>query len=226
MTFRPFRAWARSARGPGHAGVNKLYTFAERAGFLVAVALVIKAAMLIAAPVPAPPMPEADAVSSEITQYAGPSSAGGHPFLADGDSRTALAAPLEESALNIVLYGTWRGAAGAAAVISADGAPQRKVAVGEEIAVGITLEDVQDEFVIISNQGAREAVAIANREVDIKAQSALAFDASEALAPQATGAPLRDIPQSGAVAIAPTTVSAGSESLADAIAAAEPHETD
>jgi hypothetical protein len=94
------------------------------------------------------------------------------------------------------------------------------VAVGEEIVAGVTLEEVQDEFVVISNNGAREAVAIVNRKVDMTVPP----PAEDAASENAPPAPLR-----GAEAAAPLTVSAGAVALRDdrsanTIAAAAPHE--
>ncbi len=164
----------------------------ETMALVLAIGAGVRAALLVASPLPAPPIPEAASVYADDAVYAAASLAGGHPFaIADGDG-PRLAAPIEESALNIVLYGTWRGSAGAAAMLSADGSPQKKVAVGEEVISGVVLEEVQDEYVVINNQGSREAVAIANRDVDIAPLPITASDATGQILAQPSTAPLRD----------------------------------
>lgn len=185
---------------------------------IVAFALFAKAAFMIAAPIPVPLPPAAE---PSLAPVAASGDTTLNPFRRTDDSRATSSAPLAESALNIVLHGTWRDAALATAVISADGAPQRKVAVGEEIVAGVTLEEVQDEFVVISNNGAREAVAIVNRKVDMNAPAPAAEPAGENVP---STAPLR-----GAEAASPLTVSADAVALRDdrsanTIAAAAPHE--
>lgn len=209
-------------RLPGPAGMRRVRFAAEATVFLMALAVFAKAALIMAAP--APPLPQLP-VEAAPALYAVAAAAGGHPFRDADESPAASSAPLTESALNIVLYGTWRSSAGASATIAADGAPQRKVAAGEEIVSGVTLEEVQDEFVVINNNGAREAVAIVNRKVDMSAPAPADEDASEVAGDDATApssAPLRDG--------APLTVSAETgmplaERPADTLAAAAPHET-
>lgn len=213
---------------PGPAGLRRIRFAAEAATFAATIAVFAKAALTIAAPIPVPP-PALQSPSSEAggAFFISSSNAGGNPFRAADNSRAASSAPLTESALNIILYGTWRGTAGAAAMLSADGAPQRKVAAGEEIVAGVTLEEVQDEFVVINNNGAREAVAIVNRRVDMSAPARAGQTASEEALPSA--APLRDASLERAAAVAPTTVRAvlpAAERPADTIAAAAPDETD
>ncbi|HBK90642.1 MAG TPA: hypothetical protein DDZ68_03100 [Parvularcula sp.] len=201
------------------AGWRRIRKAAELASAVVIVALFARAVLMILTPLPTPPVVDA--------AVAGPGAAsafedaGGNPFRIADNSGPASSAPLTESALNIVLHGTWRDAANATAVISADGAPQRKVAVGEEIIAGVTLEEVQDEFVVISNNGVREAVAIVNRKVDMTAPARADEAAGEVAPPPAA---LR-----GAEAAPPLTVSASALALRDdraanTIAAAAPHE--
>lgn len=228
QSLRNRDALDRLARAPGPLGMRRIRNVAETAALAVAIAIFAKAAVMIAAPVPAPPTPQAELAGSPDAFLAAASGAGGHPFRGADDSPVASSAPLTESALNIVLYGTWRGSAGASAMISADGAPQRKVAAGEEIVVGVTLEEVQDEFVVISNNGAREAVAIVNRKVDVSAPAPDGEVVGDE-APPPSRAPLRDAALGGAAL--PLTVSAEGDALfdeqpADTIAAAAPHETD
>ncbi len=204
---------------------------AEGAMLAVAIAAFARAAMVIAAPLPAPLTPEPEPASNEEPLRVSLSRVGGHPFRGVDDSRVVSSAPLTESALNVVLYGTWRGDAGSAAMVSADGAPQRKVAAGEEIVSGVTLEDVQDEFIVINNQGAREAVAIKNRKVVINADAAPAVEASHGDALQPSSAPLRDAALDGAVVVEPQAASAEGDAdlqdhSADRIAATAPHERD
>lgn len=187
---------------PGPEGWRRIRKTAEAAALAVALALFAKAALTIAAPIPAPPPPTSASGEAPASVAATAAHAGGSPFRRADNSPVSSSAPLTESALNIVLHGTWRGAASAAAVISADGAPQRKVTVGEEIVAGVILEEVQDQFVVISNNGAREAVAIVNRKVDMRApataEEALRADAP---APAPSAAPLRDAASAGAKAL-------------------------
>lgn len=210
----------RLAQAPDARAWRRIRGGAEGVALVIALAACARAVLVVAAPIPAPTAVETG-LAADFDRQAVAAYAGGNPFRSEDNSPAASSAPLTESALNIVLYGTWRDAASETAVISADGAPQRKVAVGEEIVAGVTLEEVQDQFVVISNNGAREAVAIVNRKVDMTvpapAQEAVSEDAP-------SPAPLR-----GAEAVAPVTVSAGAVALRDdrsanTIAAAAPHE--
>lgn len=144
-------------------------------------------------PVPLPQPPAAGPVTAPEIQFAA-FEAYGNPFSlgrAAGSSQNA--APLKESALNLKLYGTWIGTGGGAAIVSLDGAPQKKIAAGEEIAAGIRLESVRDDFVVINNQGVREAAAIVNRKVAIGAYGA-PIEENEVLDTPPAGIALRDAP--------------------------------
>ncbi len=229
----PFRA--RAARSVRRCG--------EAAAAIVIVGLAARAALLIIAPLPAPPAPGLPAAVAPDTVYASALLAGGHPFAAQVGAPAPLAAtPLEESALGIVLYGTWRGGGGTAAILSADGAPQKKVMAGEEIVAGVRLEDVQDEYVVINNQGTLEAVPIVNRKVDIAPveipiEEAAAAPEAPAVALAATmssthssTAPtpgLRDAPNEQVAAIAPHTDDRiDTDRLSEAADAAMPNATE
>ena len=80
----------------------------------------------------------------------------------DGASQSATAAPAPETRLDITLRGLRSGAGGAAgsAVIETPQRGQRSIAVGDEIAPGVTLAEVHDDHVIIDRSGARESVFI------------------------------------------------------------------
>ena len=214
-----------AARGLG--GPRRVRSVAEAALFIFALAALARAIVTIAAPLPDPPLTQPAPSETYVSAIGAAGQAGGNPFRVADKSQAASSAPLTESALNIVLHGTWRGAAGAAAMISANGAAQTKLAVGEEIVAGVTLEEVQDEFVVINNNGAREAVAIANREVDVSAPAPSDAVRGEG-SPSPTAAPLRDLAPDAAAAAA---LSVSADGLApivdrptDTIAAAAPHE--
>ncbi|MDZ7627754.1 MAG: type II secretion system protein N [Parvularculaceae bacterium] len=157
--------------------------------------VLLKAFTALIAPVPLP-QPLAAEIELAPDYQLVASSASSHPFgvgLAAGNIPDVSS--LKESALNLRLYGTWIGTDGRAAIISLDGAPQKKVAVGEEIASGVRLDDVQDEFVIINNQGAREAAMIINRKVVIRSPD-MATKANDILETPPAGIALRDAPES------------------------------
>jgi hypothetical protein len=170
----------------------------ESAMVVAILAMAVRTVQLLAAPLPQLSPPPVEADWGDDAFYAAAAAAGGNPFRRSGEVAPTLSAPLQESALNITLYGTWSGAAGGAAMLSADGAEQRKVAIGEEIVAGVRLAEVRDEYVVIDNQGAREAVPIANRKVDLAAALQPVDDrptdaATETLAqPPVTATALRD----------------------------------
>lgn len=210
---------------------GSLKNAAEGALAIAAMLAFAVAVFMVAAPIPPPSAPEPPLEAAAGATVEASFDPRGNPFRGADDSLAASSAPLAESALNVVLYGTWRGSAGAAAMISADGAPQRKVAVGEEIVAGVTLEEVQDEFVVINNNGAREAVAIANRVIEFR-QSAPNSEALGGKDPAPSSARLlRDGSLDVAGALTPSMTSADAdaphpERSVDTIAAAAPHETE
>lgn len=88
-----------------------------------------------------------------------------HPFqpLAAASSGPGVAARPQETALNLKLYGTWRGKNGPLAVIAVGDGAQALFAAGEEVADGVRLQEVHDEHIVISHYGARETATIVNR---------------------------------------------------------------
>jgi hypothetical protein len=80
-----------------------------------------------------------------------------------GSGPGAGATRLEESALNLKLYGAWRGPGGTRAAIAVGDGAQALFAEGEEVANGIKLVAVHDEYVVVSRQGHLGVVSIVNR---------------------------------------------------------------
>ncbi|MFN0023036.1 MAG: type II secretion system protein N [Parvularculaceae bacterium] len=215
----------------------------ETALAIAIIGLSARAALLIIAPLPIPPAPGLPAEVAPDSVYASASLSGGHPFAGrTGTPAPQAATPLEESALGIVLYGTWRGGGGLAAILATDGAPQKKVMAGEEIVAGVRLEDVQDEYVVINNQGTLEAVPIFNRKVEIAPNEnplealaaapeapsvALASTLSSARTSSAPVPGLRDATGEHLAALAPYTGDgAGDNRLSEAADAAMPNATE
>ncbi len=71
---------------------------------------------------------------------------------------------IEETSLDLILYGTWTARGGGAAFIGIGDNDQKRYSVGDKITTGVKLERIENDRVTISRAGVLETLRLKNRK--------------------------------------------------------------
>lgn len=137
-------------------------------------------------------MPLGDPISAAVTPSGPSARLALNPFALDEASGEAAVGviqedELQETSLDLTLYGAWIDQSGGTAFIGEKDGPQKRYRVGDTIVSGVTLEEVHQEWVAISRGGVYEALRIKNRKTPLTG-SALQAPAQTQKAPSTTTA--------------------------------------
>ncbi len=148
------------------AASQKLRRYVELALLLIIAMLLAKLTWAIIAPLPLPQAEIGQAPRQTEQSHSmvnlDPFAVGevSEPTQIDNFDDTSLA----ETSLDLTLYGTWSDAEGGTAFIGEGDNPQKRVRVGDEISSGVRLQDVRENWVVISRGGIAESLWMNNRK--------------------------------------------------------------
>ncbi len=140
---------------------------------LIAIALT-RLFWIVLAPFAAPTL-EPAVISQALTTPSEPDVI--NPFAKQGDivslpDTQTRAATLEETSLDLTLYGTWIDTVEGTAFIGHGDGEQKRYQIGDEIASGVILQETHENWVTISRGGIFETLSIKNRKTVNTAQPA------------------------------------------------------